>query len=238
MLSLFKSEDVEFFCAEEDYDVIPPPIPSRKFMPEWYKHLSPKINDQNKLENSTIKRCAPFLDAMTMGWIIPLCADVEFVTGSDTSHLTWKHTFYKGVIEEHKKEQIKGHPEQPKPPMKWLNYIYIKIPKNHTAIFMPPLNRANPHFECFSGAVDAGYLGQGDLEYINFPFFFKTPNYTGIIKAGTPLVQMIVVPNKSITRNKVKWRKIAKQELETHQRTKRRLKSQESHYRDNLWKPK
>ena len=103
--SFIKTPEIEFLCAEEDYNVIPEPFPSRKFMPEWYKALPPKVNGENRLENSTIKRCSPFLDSMTVGWIIPLAADVEITTNSDASGLDYKWNFYKNMIENHSRSE-------------------------------------------------------------------------------------------------------------------------------------
>ena len=51
------------------------------------------------------------------------------------------------------------------------------------------MNRPDSRFTCISGIVDC----DGHKEYVNFPFFFNTPNYTGIVKAGTPLVQVIPI---------------------------------------------
>ena len=108
MFKLFKPEPdskIEFFCHQEDWDVIPNPYPAKKLMPDWYKSLPPKIGDKG-LSSSTAKRCHPFLDALSLGWIIPLAADVEFKTNSDASHVEYKWNFYKTMIENHGMEQI------------------------------------------------------------------------------------------------------------------------------------
>ena len=243
--SLFKSNDVEFFCEPEDYGVIPEPIPARKIMPEWYKNLTPKVGGKDKLENSTIKRCAPFLDAMSTGWIIPSAADVEFTTNDAASEINFKWSFYKKMIENHNPSQINPdsgpkHPTNPKPPLKFLNYWYIKIPSGYSALFVPPLNRPDPRFQCISGMVDDTYMGNGALEYINFPFTFNVPNYTGLIKAGTPLVQMILIKRDSVLESsrRAKANPANEKISALVNLTRRRRASQESYYRDKLWKRK
>lgn len=234
------SSDVEFFCLEEDFGVIPEPYPARKLIPEWYKALSPKIDNEEKLQNSTIKRCAPFLDAMSTGWIIPLAADVEFITNEDASGVSYKWIFHKPMVENHSAEQITGHGALPKPPMKFLNYWFVKMPPGYSALFVPPLNRPDTRFQCISGMVDDGYMGNGDLEYVNFPFFFTQPNYTGIIKAGTPLVQVIPVKRDRILKSsrKTRVRKATKNDLDLVTSTRRRRESHESLYRDKIWERK
>jgi hypothetical protein len=236
--SVISTPEIEFLCDKDDFGVIPEPFPARKLMPEWYKHLTPKIDNQNKLENSTIKRCAPFLDAMTLGWIIPLAADVEFITNDDVSGVNYKWSFYKTMVENHSKAQISTdthkHPSSPKPPMKFLNWWAIKVPKDYSVLFVPPLNRRDPRFECIAGMVDDGYMGTEALEYINFPFIFNEPNYTGIIRAGTPLVQVIPIKRETMIK-KSKSRILNDKDIEQMQKTRRMRKSHESFYRDKLW---
>lgn len=238
--SVFTTPEVEFLCAEEDYGVIPEPYPSRKFLPEWYKNLPPKVGKQDKLENSTIKRCAPFLDAMTVGWIIPLAADVEIISNDDATGINYRWLFNKPMIENHQHTQVTGHPSLPKPPMKFLNYWFIKIPRGYSALFLPPLNRPDPRFQCISGLVDDGYMGNGALEYINFPFFFTQPNYTGILKAGTPLVQMILLKRDGVMKSsrRAQIGKVTQQDIDLVTLTRRRRSSHESLYRDKLREPK
>jgi len=229
-----KRNNIEFLCEEKDFGVIAEPIPARKILPEWFKNLSPKIDGKNKLENSTIKRCFPVLDALSTGWIIPLAADVEFITDGNDG-VTTKSLFYKTIVESHNKAQVAGHPDLPKTPLKFLNYWAIKLPPGYSMLFMPPLNRYEPRFECFSGIVDDTYMGTGALEYVNFPFFFKQPNYTGIVKKGTPLVQCIPIKREEY---KHTLGKIQKADQDLIDLTRRRRAAHESLYRDELRQPK
>lgn len=242
--NLFKTQEVEFSCAEEDWDVIPKPYPARHFLPEWYKKLSPRIDKKEKLTNSTIFRCAPFMDAMISGWIIPLAADVEIITNSDASGVEYKWLFNKPMIESHSRQQIDPkdgppHPSSPKPPLKFLNYWFIKMPPGYSALFVPPLNRTEPRFECICGLVDDTYMGNGAMEYINFPFVFKIPNYTGLIKAGTPLVQVIPIKREILkTTKRANVTKASKTDWDLVKLTRARRQSHESLYRDSLWERK
>lgn len=233
--SVIKTPTVEFLCAKEDHGVIPPPVPARKVLPEWFKNLPPKIDNKNKLQNSTIKRCMPVLDALNAGWIIPLAADVEFITNSDASQVSTKSRFAKTLVESHSAAQIAGHPHLPKPAFKWLNYWMIKLPPGYSMLFVPPLNRYEDRFQCFSGMVDDTYMGNGAMEYINFPFFFMRENYTGIVKQGTPLVQAIPIKRGRVDET---ISIMTEADHELHQLTKRRHSAHESIYRDSLRQPK
>jgi hypothetical protein len=199
--SIFKNDEIEFLCAEEDYGAIPAPYPSKKNIPDWFKALPPKLENKG-FQTSTVKRCAPFLDALSVGYIIPLAADIHFVVNSDLSGLDYKWTFYKPMIENHNMSQITTDkcpsPLLPRPPMKFMNYWMIKTPPDYSLLFTPPLNRIEPRFSCMSGIVDYPYY---QYEYVNFPFVFNKPNFTGIIEAGTPLVQVIPIRKDSLLKN-------------------------------------
>lgn len=242
---LFPDQQVEFLCEQEDWEVIPVPYPARKLMPDWYKHLPAKIGKMDKLNNSTIRRCAPFLDAMSVGWIIPLAADVEIITNADASGVDYKWSFHKSMVENHSAEQLNApnapkHPTSPKPPLKFMNYWYIKMPPGYSALFVPPLNRPDARFQCISGLVDDTYMGNGAIERINFPFTFNVPNYTGLIKAGTPLVQMIPIKRDEVLKSSRDTiiNKMSAKDLQLLEKTRARRRSHESLYRDKLWSRK
>ncbi len=235
--SVIKTPEIEFLCYEEDYGLIPEPYSSRKFMPEWFKALPPKVNKENKLDNSTIKRCAPFLDSMTVGWIIPLVADVEFITNEDAGGVNYKWKFHRTMVENHNYNQVTSdqspNPNMPKPPMKFLNWWAIKVPPGYSVLFVPPLNRQDSRFTCMSGFVDV----DGYFEFINFPFFFHATNYTGILEAGTPLIQAIPIRRDAIL-TKDKIRKFEKKDHDDLFRTRRTREIHESVYRDKIWSRK
>jgi hypothetical protein len=221
---------VEFVCDTLDLGVIPPPIRSGKVIPAWYRNLAGKVNNVDIIENSTIKRCPPVIEAMTEGWIMPLAADVEFKTNADASGVEYRSLFYKPMIENHQLDQIKGHPDLPKPPMKFMNYWMVKVPPGYNLLFMPPLNRPDPRFTCFSGIVRGEYM-----EYINFPFFFNIKNFTGVIEAGTPLVQLMIYKRDDAV-DKCSVKAFSNSDVAEIELTRRKRKSHPSTYRDSIWK--
>ena len=56
--------------------MIAEPIPAKSCLPVWFKNLPAVANEDLSVKNNalTIKRCMPFIDALTTGWIIPLAA--------------------------------------------------------------------------------------------------------------------------------------------------------------------
>ncbi len=184
-----KSRKIEFLCKPEDEGILAPPRPARDFMPDWFKrlpavdkaHLTPKNN------GLTVKRCMPFLDAMTTGWILPLGATVrlEIADGGKTVNAGWD--FDRVMVSYHGKHQVAGHPHLPRPPSKFHNYWTIRTPPGWSCLFTPPLNRASPVFEIASGVVDTDQY----VSPIHFPFFATADDGLYVLEKGTPLVQVI-----------------------------------------------
>jgi len=230
--SIFKTPEIEFLCLEEDWQVIPPPIPAKKFIPDWYKALPMKLGDKG-LTSSTIKRCNPFLDALSLGWIIPSAADVSFTSNEDCSRITYRWNFNKTMIEEHNPAQITSpkspNPLMPKRPLKYMNYWFIKPSPGYSVLFVPPLNRVDPRLTFFSGFVDSDKY----FERVNFPFVFSEPNFSGIIPAGTPLVQAIPIQRSSIIKENT-IRPATPAEVKENELLRRKRASHESVYRDSL----
>jgi hypothetical protein len=180
---------LEFVCQPEDHGVIAEPQPAKSVLPDWFRKLPPV--DKNHLSKSnnglTIKRCMPFIDAMTTGWILPLAASVRIEIRDNGCTLDAGWEFDKVMVSNHGPHQIAGHPKQPRPPCKFHNYWTIKTPPGWSCLFVPPLNRTNDVFECISGVVDTDTY----TSLIHFPFIAHAPDGVYDIEKGTPLVQVI-----------------------------------------------
>ena len=183
------SPRIEFLCAPEDRGVIAEPVPAREALPDWFRRL-PAVDKQrlSPTDNAlTVKRCMPFLDALTAGWILPLAATVrvEITDNGQTVNCGWD--FDRTMVSNHHPYQVTGHPLQPRPPCKFHNHWTIRTPKGWSCLFVPPLNRPNGVVEIASGVVDTD-------EYqalIHFPFFATAPDGLYTLEKGTPLVQVI-----------------------------------------------
>lgn len=180
---------IRFLCAPEDEGVIAPPVGAKTVLPDWFRRL-PAVDKSRQSANDnalTIKRCMPFLDAMTTGWILPLAATVrlEIKDGGRTVDAGWE--FDKTMVSNHSPHQIKGHPMDHLPPCKFHNYWTIRTAPGWSCLFVPPLNRKQAVFETLSGVVDT----DGYHALIHFPFMPTGPDGMHTIEKGTPLVQVI-----------------------------------------------
>ena len=55
------------------------PVPAKKLMPNWYKNLKPTFSDEDlwtQLDSPTAKKCIPFLDSLSSGYIIKAHTDL------------------------------------------------------------------------------------------------------------------------------------------------------------------
>lgn len=182
---------ITFTCDPADEGVIAPPVAAHTAVPDWFRRL-PAI-DPDRLSATdnalTVKRCMPFLDAMTAGWIVPLAATVRLEISNGGQDVTAGWDFDRTMVSNHGAHQVAGHPRLPRPPMKFHNYWTIRTAPGWSVLIVPALNRPNPVVEVLSGVVDTdGYTAP-----INFPFVAIGDDGVHTLPAGTPLVQVIPI---------------------------------------------
>jgi hypothetical protein len=184
-----RTTTINFRCAPEDDGVIAAPVPAKTVLPEWFRKLPPVDHAHvGATDNGlTIKRCMPFLDAMTTGWILPLAATVrlEISDNGRTVNAGWE--FDKVMVSNHHAYQVAGNPMEPRPPCKFHNHWTIETPEGWSCLFTAPLNRPQPLFQILSGVVDTDSY----RSTIHFPFIPTAPDGVYTLEKGTPLVQII-----------------------------------------------
>jgi Family of unknown function (DUF6065) len=169
--------------------VIAEPVPARTVQPTWFKRLPGLDRDALNAANNglTVKRCAPFLDALSIGWIVPLAATVrlEISDGGRNVEAGWE--FDCEMVSTHNAHQAAGNPWEPRPLMKFHNPWAIRTPPGWSCLFVPPLNRPTRAIEVLSGVVDTdGYVAP-----VNFPFVAVGEDGVHTLPKGSPLVQVI-----------------------------------------------
>jgi Family of unknown function (DUF6065) len=182
---------IKFLCRPEDEGVIAPPVPAKTVLPEWFRKLPPIDHGKASPNNNglTVKRCLPFIDAMTTGWLLTLAATVRLEIAEKGTVVNAGWEFDRVMVSNHGAHQVAGNPKEPAPPCKFHNYWSIRTPPGWSCLFVPPLNRAGQPFECVAGMVDTdSYFAD-----IHFPFFATAPDGLYTVEKGTPLVQVIPV---------------------------------------------
>jgi hypothetical protein len=168
------------------------PIPASKMLPEWYRQMNSYVTkekvpnlERSDATNSTIKKCIPVFDALTLGYYILSPADVFVSQRDGVPYYEWANH---DLITFHPKHQAPTYPNSSSLPNypKWVNPWSIKTPKGYSCLFTTPKHRENI-FTIFDGVVDCDtYTGA-----VNFPFVLNDITFEGLIPAGTPIAQVI-----------------------------------------------
>ncbi len=169
--------------------MIAEPVPARTVQPAWFRRLPGLDRAQLNATNNglTVKRCVPFLDALSIGWILPLAATVrlEISDGGRTVVAGWE--FDREMVSTHSAHQAAGNPFEPRPMMKFHNPWTIRTPSGWSCLFVAPLNRPGGVVEVLSGVVDTDVY----VSPVNFPFVAIAEDGVHTLRKGTPLVQVI-----------------------------------------------
>lgn len=179
------------------------PRPSSQNLPEWYVKIQSyggfgSQRDQGLFKksvlrgstdpNATIKKCVPVLDAMTAGYLLVTPSDIWVEMADGESDQTFStRGFFK--VSGHDYGQASGNPyvKSDKIIPKLNNPWGIKTPSGYSVLITAPMHSDNGYFTCLPAVVDTDtYTAE-----INFPFVLNDPNFTGLIPAGTPMVQVI-----------------------------------------------
>ncbi|MBS0528138.1 MAG: hypothetical protein JSS22_01935, partial [Proteobacteria bacterium] len=114
-MSANESRHLTFRCPAELIDILPPPIPAVQGLPDWIKKMPPQaFNGINQRNEDTVKRCPPFIDAMTHGFLMPLVCDLRVENGE----FVWDNelppsgavNFPRAPISFHDESQVIGSP--------------------------------------------------------------------------------------------------------------------------------
>jgi len=172
------------------------PKPSLQFIPETFKKMPGLL--KNKEVYSTVKKCIPFLDAFTTGYIIPFQTDIDYIYDKKIDecrfdlNLAIPNEFLEYLkVEEHHSLQISKELRNPRATidivLKFSNSWTIKTPPGYSCIFVTPFNHPLP-FELVTGVVDTDLY---ELP-INFPFYWTAdPKKDHVLKQGTPMAMVI-----------------------------------------------
>ena len=190
-----------FRCPPELMDTLPPPIPAVQGLPDWFKALPHSaFNTIAQSEGQTVKRCPPFIDAMTYGFLILLPCDLKVENGE----FSWEFdppvnsidNFARSPIAFHDPSQVAGTPffQEDRFAIKFTNFWSIEAPPGHSILFTHPANRADLPFTTLTGLVDSDRYANSR---VNFPAHWHDINFNGVLPKGTPIAQCMPVRRAS-----------------------------------------
>lgn len=192
---------LKFRCPPELEGRLPPPVPANQGVPDWLKSMPTKAYSSiNLRDEETVKRCPPFVDAMTCGFLLPLMCDLRIENGE----ITWDNDIPPGgaldyprsPIGFHDPGQVTGTPlfDAERFFMKFHNLWAIEAPEGYAVFFTHPVNRFDLPFTTLSGLVDCDRYTD---TWIHFPAHWHDRNFSGLLPKGTPIAQCIPVKRES-----------------------------------------
>ena len=223
---------LKFRCPEELYEAIPEPTPAREMMPDWYKELPP--DHSHHLESPTAKRCAPFLDAMQTGWVVPLTADIWVETNENASEIKTHTKVDRDIMGDFAARQAGLSEDDDRSIIgKWKSEWIVETPDGWSMMITHPWNRNEYRWRTYTGVVDT----DTDPIYLNAPFRWLEPNYEGLIKSGTPIAQVVPIKRDALL-SEASVGPASEEERLDHVRYCHRQHTQHQPYRERNRQPK
>lgn len=215
------------------------PKPSLIHIPQSYKDLQRHVETLTK---PTVKRCMPFLDALTTGYIIPFPTDIEIFY--DREENAMKFTAGSNIapelsslvgVSEHDSYQITENMMSPKRTInkvfKFNNPWIVTTPPGYSCLFVTPFNHILP-FELISGVVDTDSYPLT----INFPFYYTADiNVNTLIKEASPMAMVFPFKRES-------WKMETKLFVQTEEESRKQalniFKRVQDNYKRLFWSKK
>ena len=209
---------IEFFSYVQGLADTFPVIPARNKMPQWvsqvrqdYKVSAARLRDNGRFPH--LYRCPGIFEIMAEGYYITMPWDVMIETNGDLDNFKWT------VPSEELSDLMGGIPPitpqqaaaalMPIPPGAMSTIIKISTPWHLVAppgikfLILPVSYPDTFEFEHVPGILDPGLSSE-----INFQILWYVTNGKHIIKAGTPMAQIIPLSEKTydmVCRDATTW---------------------------------
>jgi hypothetical protein len=172
---------IQFHAAGPIMQNYPKPYPAARAVPEWMRTMPLMVDE--KL--ATVKRCPPFLEAMTAGYVIPL-ADVVAVRRDPDGEVKFLSDL--PLMQQHPRSQYAASPFKDWPIVKFMNPWVVVTEPGYSTLFVAPFNRWDIPFMPLNGIVETDTY----YNHIHFPAVC-TLSIGGAftLAKGTPIVQAI-----------------------------------------------
>jgi hypothetical protein len=192
---------ITFRCPQELEGRLPPPVPAAAGLPDWVRAMPAQAFSATAgADEDTVKRCPPFLDAMTAGFLIPLFCDVRVKDGA----FSWDAdlpaggsvAYARSPLGFHDPAQVAGTPlhDADQFVVKFHNLWTIETPPGYALLITHPANRFDLPFRTLTGLVDCDRYHD---VWIHFPAHWEDAAFEGVLPRGTPVAQCIPVKREA-----------------------------------------
>jgi hypothetical protein len=180
------------------WDVQPRPVPATQYIPDWWRDMTPyvktpdnpygnKLIIRNRDTNAGPKKCVPMLDAMNIGYIIPLWSDIQ--VGQVNGNATFSWRLREGDV---LSLQGPGGLDIEQPPgytrnvVKYINTWIPTTPPGYSVLITAPIGYRNLPFHAIPAVIDSD---KSQFE-LTAPMWVRE-DLEGIVEKGTPMLQII-----------------------------------------------
>jgi len=195
--------NITFRCPPELEAILPRPSPALLGLPDWFKALpGSAAGSVLQSELLTVKKCPPFIDAMTFGFLIPLVTDIKVEDGA----FEWDFElpsrpimgYSRSPLDFHDGAQVAGTPffREDTFVIKFNNFWTIESPPGYSLLITHPINRHDLPFLTLTGLIDTDLYKDN---FINFPARWRDLSFRGVLPRGTPIAQCIPVKREMWT---------------------------------------
>jgi hypothetical protein len=218
------------------------PKPTIKTLPEWYRKADRFFRNPESKEHVigpdngkilTYKSCPAMFDIMGSGYTLLTPCDIEFFNNKDSIACKILDPKYPTFCT----------PRDPMPQFEnphgyhqshfaWFSNWSVEVPEGYSVLYSQPFNRFELPFLTVSGIIDN--------DKVNLPGsmpFFLQDNFTGIIPAGTPFVQLLPFKREDWTSEHIEndSMSIVKKVIEN---TKKYRVPNGGVYKNKVWEPR
>jgi hypothetical protein len=195
-----KQNVIKFYpLNDKTAEFSPEPKPGSRALPEWYKQQPGSVDNGELLAQfgqpaSTVKKCLPIFDVITAGYVIVAPLDI-YIDATDPDKLSYQipaaMTLFKGdIFATHDRKQYANMPMESdlyhQDLLRIMPFWIASTPPGFSALFLDPLHKDPTPLTALPGLIDTdGYPSDGHLS------FKVQKGFKGVIKQGTPLVQVI-----------------------------------------------
>lgn len=181
--------------------LFPEPVACSNAIPSWYKEQPSSFSKDNEDRNSklTVKKCLPFFDSMSMGYLFRMPVDLYINTKNGKSECSIPDQFSlvkHKIIDWHSSEHISHYPVDFNIYLKdvfRINLMWmIKTPPGYSTLFTSPMHQGHIPIKAIEAVIDTDNFLTAGLNS-----FFLQKDFEGTIKQGTPIVQIIPFKRES-----------------------------------------
>ena len=172
--------EIEFHLHRDMLASTPAPYPASQHIPDWFRNMAADFP-----MGGTLKKCPPYLTAMTAGYIIPAPADVRLVMNANRELAAHGKVSY---LNTHFPQQFAGSPFEGHTVVKFENPWIIVTPPDYLCLVTAPINRFELPFVALTGIIETGSY----YKEVHLPLVcVMQPGQVYDLRAGSPMIHVL-----------------------------------------------